>query len=131
MKLTSPGRAVLFGFFVWLIPFVVSVAIYPIHETARPLFESIMPVVGGLSAVVFLALYVRRLAGDYRAEGVALGALWFAISLGLDLLLFMWGPMKMTFLDYMMDIGVVYLLLPIITIGVGAMLDGVAARAAT
>jgi hypothetical protein len=35
----------LFGFLVWLIPFAVSVAIFSIHETQRPLFESFMPLV--------------------------------------------------------------------------------------
>lgn len=128
MKLTQPGKAILYGFLIWLVPFVVSVIIFPLHESNRPLFESIMPVVGGGSAVVLLVLYTRKLAGDYRREGVALGLLWFAISLGVDLLLFMWGPMKMSFGDYMADIGIVYLLLPIITVGAGVMLDRAAAR---
>jgi hypothetical protein len=128
MKLTLPGKAILYGFLIWLVPFVVSVIIFPLHESNRPLFESIMPVVGGGSAVVLLTLYTRKLAGDYRREGVALGLLWFAISLGVDLLLFMWGPMKMSLADYMADIGIVYLLLPIITVGAGVMLDRAAAR---
>ena len=32
------------GFFVWLVPFVVAFLVFPIHDTARPLFESIMAV---------------------------------------------------------------------------------------
>ena len=42
-----------------------------------------------------------------------------AICIGLDLLMFMWGPMKMSFIDYMKDIGLTYLMLPIIAAGVG------------
>ena len=44
-------------------------------------------------------------------------------SLGLDLLMFMWGPMKMSLADYMMDIGLVYLTTPTITIGLGYLLQ--------
>lgn len=37
-------RPVLYGALLWLAVFIVSVAIYPLHEDQRPLFESIMPV---------------------------------------------------------------------------------------
>jgi len=39
------SKVVLFGFFIWLIPFVVSFLIFPIRESQRALFESIIPVV--------------------------------------------------------------------------------------
>jgi len=37
--------------------------------------------------------------------------------------MFMWGPMKMSFINYMMDIGFTYLIYPIVTIGFGSVLE--------
>jgi hypothetical protein len=45
--------AIIYGILVWAIPFVVSVVIFPIHDSNRPLFESIMPVAGVASAIFF------------------------------------------------------------------------------
>lgn len=108
-------RAVLYGFLLWLIPFVVSIVIYPLKETTPALFESIMPVVITVCTVVFVILYVEK--GQPLKEGISLGVLWILISIVLDLLLFMEGPMKMSFTDYMADIGLTYLIIPVITTG--------------
>ncbi|MBM3166646.1 MAG: hypothetical protein FJZ83_04820 [Chloroflexi bacterium] len=112
-------KALLFGFLVWVIPFVVAIAIYPIRTSDRPLFESIMPVIVVACVVLFSVLYFRKLEDNFLREGIILGILWFAICLAIDLLMFMWGPMKMAFVDYMKDIGLTYLMIPMITIGFG------------
>ena len=45
-------RALLYALGVWVIPFVVAIAIFPLRANERPLFESIMPVVTyGMSRV--------------------------------------------------------------------------------
>lgn len=112
-------RALLYGFLIWLLPFIVSIIIFPLRESARPLFESIMPVVVTLCAVVFSILYFKNLDRDFLKEGILLGVIWFVISLVIDLLMFSSGPMKMSFADYMMDIGLTYLIIPTVTIGFG------------
>jgi len=116
-------KIALFGFFVWLIPFVVSVPIFPLKESNRALFESIMPVIGTLSTVFFLIVYFRKIQAGFLKEGILVGIIWLAISLILDLLLFMEGPMKMSFPEYMADIGLVYLAIPTISIGLGYLLE--------
>ena len=112
-----------FGFLVWLIPFAVSVVIYPLKQTGSPLFETIMPVTLALVGVVFSLLYLKPLKANYLREGWVLGGAFLALSIAIDLLLFMWGPMKMTFADYMIDIGLTYLIYPIITVGFGYLLE--------
>lgn len=110
----------LFGFLMWLIPFVVSVIIFPIHGSNRPLFESIMPVVGTSGTVVFAILYFKTINADFVREGVVIGVAWLVINLAIDLPLFLLeSPMKMSLPDYMADIGITYLLIPVITIGMG------------
>jgi len=119
----SIKKALLYGFLVWLIPFIVSFLIFPLKSSNRALWESIMPVVITISAVPFLILYFSKLQAHFLKEAVLLGIIWLAISLILDLLLFMEGPMKMSFADYMMDIGLTYLMIPTISIGFGCLLE--------
>ncbi len=117
--MASIGRAVLFGFLVWLIAFVVAFLIFPLRESARPLFESIMPVVVTIATVVFTLLYFRRVRGNHVREGVMLGALWLAINVLIDLPLMLWGPIGMSLTEYMADIGLTYLIIPAVTLGIG------------
>jgi hypothetical protein len=43
------------------------------------------------------------------------GVVFLAVSLVIDLVLFSWGPMKMSLVEYAKDIGVTYLTIPIVT----------------
>jgi hypothetical protein len=119
----STKRALLYGFFLWLIPFIVGFLVYPLREPERPLFETIMAVTVTAAVVVLSILYFGKIDGNYVKEGVRIGILWFLISIVIDLLMFMWGPMKMSFRDYMYDIGFTYLICPTVTIGFGYVLQ--------
>lgn len=113
-------KVVLYGFLVWLLPFVVSLFIYPLKVAGSPLFESIMPLVISLTVVVLAFFYLKNLDGDYIKEGVIIGVFWFTISIIIDLVLFLSpSALQMSFTDYLMDIGITYLLIPFITIGMG------------
>jgi len=116
-------KALLYGLCVWAIPFIVAMFIYPLRVSDRPLFESIMPVTLTISAVIFAVLYFNHVELNFFREGIKLGVLWFFLCVAIDLLMFMWGPMEMTFIDYMKDIGLTYLLIPAVTIGMGYMED--------
>lgn len=109
----------LYGFLIWLIPFIIAFIIFPLRENDRPLFESIMPVVVTLSVVVFTNIYFNKVGASFLKEGVLLGVIWFLISVAIDILMFSSGPMKMTMVDYFKDIGLTYLIIPIVTIGAG------------
>ena len=112
-------RAFLYGLAVWAIPFVAAIIIFPLRENERPLFESIMPVAVALAVVIFAVLYLKNLEINFLSEGIWLGILWMIMSIAIDMLLFSWGPMKMSFADYMKDIGITYLMMPVITAGMG------------
>lgn len=116
----SLKKSILFGFLVWLLPFIVAFLMYPIHESHRPLFESIMPVIIIISAVVFSYLYFKKVDKNVKAEGAKLGIVFLLISVIIDLIVFMPNsPMHMNLLDYISDIGLTYLMIPVITIGMG------------
>ena len=119
----SIGKALLFAFLSWLIAFAAAFAVYPLKESNPPFFETIMPIVLSLCAVVFSILYFKKIDSAFMKEGIYLGLIFFLLNIGIDLLLFMWGPMKMTFAAYMTDIGLTYLIYPIFSIGYGYTLD--------
>ncbi len=111
---------VLLGFLVWLVPFLVSLVIFPLKTSLNPLFESIMPVVIALMVVVFFYLYLKGVKEDFAREGIVTGVVWFIISIVIDLLLFLPpSPMQMSLAGYIMDIGLTYLIIPVITMGMG------------
>ena len=111
-----------FGILTWLIPFVVSVFIVQLHETQRPLFESIMAVVVTLSAVAFGNLYLRKVESGFLQQGIVIGVTWLVINILIDLPLFSAGPMAMPLGDYISDIGITYLIIPVVTVGLGWLL---------
>lgn len=113
----------LFGVLTWLIPFVVSILIFPIHDTERPLFESIMPLVVTLCAVVFAVLYLGKVTSSFLREGILIGMVWLVINLLIDLPLFSAGPMAMPLAEYIKDIGLTYLIIPAVTVGFGYLLQ--------
>jgi hypothetical protein len=116
-------RLVGFGFLIWLIPFLVSFVIFPLKSSDRPLFESIMPVTLVLAVMVFSVLYFKKGEKQSLTEGAIVGIVWFIISILIDLLLFLPpSPMQMSFIDYMMDIGLTYLIILIIPIGIGTLI---------
>ncbi len=118
--MTSLRKALLFGFFIWLIPFVIAFLIFPLRESSRPLFESIMPVAVTAAVVWVGVLYFKGVKQDFVKEGLMIGLLWLAISLIIDLpLMLSGGPMQMTLAEYVADIGVTYLLIPVVTVGLG------------
>lgn len=106
----------LYGFLVWLIPFVISFLIYPLKIQNNPLFETIMSIVLVITGSIFLLLYIKDNLDIKKLELFELGFLFFIISIILDSFLFLGGPMKMSFYNYMLDIGLTYLIYPILAI---------------
>jgi uncharacterized membrane protein YbhN (UPF0104 family) len=117
--MAAKGKALLFGFLIWFIAFAVAFAIFPIRESWRSLFESIMPVVIAIATSGFAVLYFRRVRSGFLREGIAIGCLWLAINVIIDLPLMSAGPMAMSLVEYLADIGLTYLIIPAVTVGIG------------
>lgn len=117
-------KNIFFGFLTWLIPFVLSFVFYSKEGVLSIdifLFKSIMIVISGLIGVSLLILYFKDIKKDYLIEGIAVGFSWLIINLILDLLILI--PMSgMTYLDYFSQIGLRYLIIPTISIGMGLLL---------
>ena len=114
----SAAREVGFAFSAWLVPFVVSVFIFPLKKSHPPLFESLMGVALAASTAGLGCAYLRRSNG-HPAQGAKIGLIWMAANWLLDGLMFSGGPMKMSLGQYVGDIAAAYLMIPVITIGLG------------
>lgn len=120
MRAIITVRSSLLGFASWLVPFGVSFAFF--DRTGQlmvqlPLFKSIMVVVGGGVGVVLLAAAFSRIPPS-TVRGAALGVYWLVLNLALDLAVLV--PFtKMPVGLYFYDIGLRYLLLPIVAVGMG------------
>jgi len=115
----SLRRAALYGVVVWLVPFAAAFLVFPIRESNRPLFESIMPVTVAAVVTALGLIHFRRLERPSAGAGPALGLLWLTISVVIDApLMLLGGPMRMTVGQYVSDIGITYLLIPVITTGI-------------
>jgi len=118
----SPWRAALYGLAVWAIPFVVAVLIKPLRDSNRGLFESIMPITVAAVAAFLGWSYFRRVHRHYVREGLLLGLLWLAVCVIVDLPLMLSPPMSWTVGQYVADVGLTYLIIPIITTAMGVAL---------
>ena len=119
----SLKKAFIFALLVWVVPFVVAMFVFPLRESDRAFFESIMPVAVVLATVFFSALYFKKVDAYFLKEGILLGFIFLLVSLAIDLVLFSQGSMAMPLGDYIKDIGFTYLMIPVITIGFGFILS--------
>lgn len=113
-------KILLYGFFTWLIPFVSSFFFYMTGELSVDiyLFKSIMIIIGGFAAAIFIIVYFSEVSKDFVKESIILGVSWLVINLTLDLLILI--PIsKMTVSDYFIQIGIRYLIIPVMCITVG------------
>ncbi len=113
-------RTTALGLVSWAVPLAASFLFFgPGGELtiSQPLFKSLMVVLfGGLGAAL-LVLAFRRIAPSLQS-GLALGCYWLALNLALDLLVLV--PMSgMTIGMYFYDIGLRYLLIPIMSTAMG------------
>jgi hypothetical protein len=99
-----------YGVLVWLVPFVAGLALFPLRSSNRTFFESIMPVVL-VGVTVWASHKLKKLETTRFLE---VGLVWLVISVILDQAFFTWGPQKMPFASYWMDIGFTYLVIPAI-----------------
>lgn len=119
-------KIVLFGVLLWLIPFLVSLVVFPLKESNRALFESIMPLVLTIVAIKLSYYYLRKIRTGYLKEGLMIGLIWYIMMVAIDLIMFLpQSPMHMNLTDYMMDIGITYLIVPVITTGMAYLAQGI------
>jgi hypothetical protein len=117
-------RAFVYGFLLWILPFLALVLIFPLKKTDPAFFQSSLGVISMTLAVLFTVHYFRKTQGSLK-EGIFLGLIFAVISWFFDFLFFVWGPIKMPLVAYVKEIGIGYLLYIVIPVGFGYLLGRV------
>ena len=124
MKMNKHFRNVLYGFLAWLIPFIASFPFFTKDGGLSIdifLFKTIMIIVGSISASILLVSYFKRISTSYLKEGIYIGVSWFIINILLDLVVLI--PMSgMAISDYLLQIGLRYLVMPVMATALGVAL---------
>ncbi len=111
-------RALIYGFLLWLIPFLASVVIFPLKKTDPAFFQSLLGVLSMTLVIILTVHYFRKTQGSLK-EGIFLGLILAGLSWFFDFLFFIWGPIKMPLDAYIKEIGIGYLLYLVIATGFG------------
>jgi hypothetical protein len=114
-----------FGIVIWLIPFIASFFLY--SRTGTPivnvfLVKTMMIVLGAFAGVLLLVIYFKGIEKNYLREGIMVGFTWLIINWLLDFVILL--PIaKVNMAIYFSQTGLRYLMIPIISIGMGYILD--------
>ena len=119
-------KLLLISFFAWLIPFIIGFAAFSFKADDYSLFETVMTVTITSVAVSASVIWLKNIKEQYIKNGIVLGISLPAVSLLFDFIFFLSpSPMQMTFIDYFKDIGLTYIVFPIISSGMGFILYNV------
>ncbi|HTV73609.1 MAG TPA: hypothetical protein VME66_07895 [Candidatus Acidoferrales bacterium] len=112
------GLLIGFGVMSWIVPFVASIALYPLKATNEPLFETIVSILILVSAGGLGRLWYRTVPPVHVSDGFALGTAWLLINVVLDqsMLLSIFGPQRMPLAVYLTQVGLKYLIIPIVLV---------------
>jgi hypothetical protein len=114
-------RILLYGVLTWLVPFLFSIPFYSSTGALlidQQLFKSIMIIIGSLTGAVLIVQVFRNTNWNYQTTGYISGFTWLVINWGLDLLILV--PMSgLDLPSYVAQIGLRYLLIPVMTIMAG------------
>ena len=103
-----------YGILLWLTVFIAAFLIFPLKQSNPPFFETLITIVLCASTVAYGNLYFKKEDMTLKAC-LTTGVVWALINVAIDLPLFSFGPMKRPVTDYMTDIGLTYLVIPVIT----------------
>lgn len=123
--MSNSKKAFIFGFLTWLLPFIFSFFFYNGEGELLinyDVFKSMMVVVSVTIAIVFLIQYFKTVKGNFLRNGGYLGVIWFVINLLLDIVILL--PLSgMPMQEYVNQIAIRYLAIPVITTAFGYMLE--------
>ncbi|KAF5090127.1 hypothetical protein [Methanoculleus horonobensis] len=132
MNAASGVKLVGFGLLTWILPFLISIPLYsPEGEPLYDIFlvKSILLVFSAALGTFLILVYFRDVHARFIWEGALLGGVWLLINWVLDALILL--PVSgMDAGTYMAEIGLRYLMIPIIAVGIGYAVEQ-AVRSAT
>ena len=131
MKLGKVQLLLLLGFLSWLLPFLASFFFYDPAAARMTIdndfFKSIMVVFSALVGTLLLVKYFSCMEKDYVKEGLVAGTAWAVMNWALDFIVLV-PMMHVEAPAYFMSIGLRYLVVPIVAVGMGAVIENAKGR---
>jgi hypothetical protein len=119
-------KLVLYGIILWVVPFVASFLFFDMETQELTIdetfFKSIMIVLSALLGVALLVDYFKGVKKDFVMQGAVAGFSWAAISWVLDIIILV-PMMDGDLVTYFMQVGMRYLIAPIMAVGIGKALE--------
>jgi hypothetical protein len=121
MNRTTYVKLLGLGLLTWLLPFLLAIPFYsqggePLHDIF--LIKSVLLVFSTALGTLLILIYFRGVRARFIREGVLLGGVWLLINWALDAAVLL--PLSgMDAGTYMAQIGLRYLSIPIIAVGIG------------
>jgi hypothetical protein len=109
-----------FALVAWFLPFAVSVCIFPLRERDWLLFEMLMSFTLTANTTLLGLVYLRQVTHHHLRRAILIGLVRMVANWVLDLTMFSSGPMQMPLRQYLHEIAGAYLVIPVITMGLGA-----------
>lgn len=118
----SAIRIILLGLLIWAVPFGLGMVIFPVVPPVSALFDTIMVVTLAGTTAIASVIHVSRLKEASLDDGLRAGSIWMLVSLLCDVPFFILGPemTRMDPVDYMADVGLSYIMIPLIAGAVAA-----------
>lgn len=108
-------RLYLFGFYLWIIPFVAAIPLFQLLADHRIVFKGVMGVVMTLTTAVLWTQFLKKVTDVSVKDAAQASLLWMAMSIIPDLFAFILG-FNMEAGVYFSEIAVSYLVIPILLI---------------
>src|SRR5262249_49794473 len=103
--------------------YLSSLPMLPLIKTDVYFFKTLIGTVFVFFTGLFTILFFMRVRNNYLQEGISAGIIWMIISLLIDIPIFVYGKLNLSFLNYFNDIGLTYVGIPLITITAGYLLE--------
>lgn len=109
------------GILIWLVPFALGFAILPVVHMHHPVFDTLMAL-AMIAGTTTLSLWYLKRTGFHENGVLALvgiGSIWVVIAIAVDVPIMIHGPVGMSVHEYMSDIGLMYLGIPMMLVAIG------------
>ncbi|MCC7550728.1 MAG: hypothetical protein KO316_04380 [Methanobacterium sp.] len=117
MNLNKIFKLIGLGFIIWLIPTLATLLVS--YLEVLNYYDIVSSVSIAVTVIALTYLYFRDINENYLKEGIICGVVWLVISIILDIVLIFLGINKVTLMQYLTDITPIYIVIPVITIGLG------------
>lgn len=114
-------KTILYGILVWLVPFIIAIPFYSPEGALLVdvhFFKTIMILTGGVIGAILLIRLFSEISDQYVRKGWMIGGIWLVINWILDIGILL--PLNgMDFSTYFGEIGLRYLMIPVMSVMAG------------